>query len=206
MNNQVWLIIAALIVVALIAVGVWFYYKRYRSRQLKERFGPEYDHAVNKLRDRDLAEAELKTREERVKSFHIVPLSPSDCARYEESWIAVQGRFVDDPRAAVEQAHQLIFEVMEKRGYPAAGFQQAAADLSVEYPDLVSNYRAASRIAEENRRGTAKTEDLRQALVYYRALFRQLLHSSAAETGRAPREPASAQERSQHRYGGGLHT
>lgn len=206
MNNQVWLVIAALIVIALIAVGVWLYYRRYRSRQLKERFGPEYDHAVRKLHDRDLAEAELKSREERVRGFHIVPLSQADCAAYEEKWIAIQGRFVDDPKAAVEQADGLIFDVMKKRGYPTANFEQAAADLSVEYPEVVSNYRAASRIAEENRRGAAKTEDLRQALVYYRALFKELLQGPVAEAGRAPRQQRSAGERSQPRFGGGLRT
>ena len=206
MSNQVWLVIAALIVIALIAVGVWLYYKRYRSRQLKQRFGPEYDHAVRKLHDRDLAEAELKNREERVKRFHIVPLSQADRTAYEEGWLAIQGRFVDDPKAAVEQADQLIFEVMKKRGYPTRDFEQAAADLSVEYPDLVSNYRAASRVAEENRRGAAQTEDLRQALVYYRALFNELLQGPAAENRRAPRQQRTAGERSQRKFGGGLRT
>jgi hypothetical protein len=206
MSNQVWLVIAALIIIAAIAVGVWLYYKRYRSRQLKERFGPEYDHAVRKLRDRDLAETELKHREERVKGFHIVALSQADYTVYQERWTAVQGRFVDDPKAAVEQADHLIFEVMNKRGYPTTDFEQAAADLSVDYPDLVSNYRAARRIAEENRRGAAKTEDLRQALVHYRALFKELLEKPAAEGERVPRQHRSAGERPQRKYGGGLRT
>jgi FtsZ-interacting cell division protein ZipA len=204
MNNQVWLVIAVLVIIALVVVGVWFYYKRYRSQRLKERFGSEYDHAVRKLHDRNLAEAELASREERVKGFHIVPLSERDCTIYEERWIGIQGRFVDDPKAAVEEAHQLIFEVMKKRGYPTTDFEQAATDLSVHYPDLVSNYRAASRIAENNRRGSAKTEDLRQALVHYRALFKELLQGPDAGAHAVRRQPRNTAEQSQPKYGGGL--
>jgi hypothetical protein len=208
MSSQVWIAIAVIIAIALIAVGAWFYYRQYRSRRLKERFGSEYDHAVDKLHDRDLAEAELKHREERVKRFHIVPLSEADCSLYEARWIAVQGRFVDDPKAAVQEAHQLIFEVMKKRGYPTTDFEQAAADLSVQYPDLVTNCRAAIRIAENNRRGVAKTEELRQALVRYRALFKELLQMRKADAGTrdAPRQRTTAGERSQPTHGEGLRT
>lgn len=209
MNSQVWIAIGVILVIALIALGAWFYYKQYRSRRLKERFGSEYDHAVNKLHDRDLAEAELKHREERVKRFHIVPLAEADCRLYEERWIAVQGRFVDDPKAAVQEAHQLIFEVMKKRGYPTTDFEQAAADLSVQYPDLVTNYRAASRIAENNRRGVAKTEDLRQALVHYRALFKELLETRKTDAAPrdVPRQRTSPDGRSEPTHNrGGLRT
>jgi FtsZ-interacting cell division protein ZipA len=207
MNSQLWIAIGVIIIIALIAVGAWFYYKQVRSRRLKERFGSEYDHAVSKLHDRDLAETELQNREERVKRFHIVPLSSADCAAYEEKWLAIQGHFVDDPKAAVEEAHQLIFEVMKKRGYPTTDFEQAAVDLSVEYPELVSNYRAASRIAENNRRGVAQTEDLRQALVHYRALFKELLQkTTVAGTRSVLRHQPSAAERSQPKHGGGLRT
>ena len=208
MDSQVWIAIGVIIVIALVAIGAWFYYKQYRSRRLKERFGSEYDHAVNKLQDTDLAEAELKQREERVKRFKIVPLSEADCSVYEERWIAVQGHFVDDPKAAVEEAHQLIFEVMNKRGYPATDFEQAAADLSVQYPGLVTNYRAASRIAESNRRGVARTEELRQALAHYRALFKELLETrkTDADTRNVLRHGTSPDERSQPTHGGGLRT
>ena len=207
MNSQVWIAIGVIILIALIVVGAWYYYKQYRSRRLKERFGSEYDHAVSNLHDRDLAEAELKSREKRVERFHIVPLSEVDSSVYEEQWIAVQGHFVDDPKAAVQEAHQLIFEVMKKRGYPTTDFEQAAADLSVQYPDLVSDYRAASRIVENNRRGAAETEDLRQALVHYRALFNELLQSrnTAADTRDMRRQKTSG-ERSQPAHGGGLRT
>jgi hypothetical protein len=208
MNSEISMAIGVSIIIAVIAVGAWLYYKQYRSRRLKERFGSEYDHAVSKLRDRDLGEAELKKREERVKRFHIVPLSDRDCTLYGERWTAVQSHFVDDPKAAVEEAHQLIFEVMHKRGYPTTDFEQAAADLSVEYPDLVANYRAASRVAENNRRGVAETEELRQALVYYRALFEELLQRGKADAGARDKLKARARagERSQPTHGGGLRT
>lgn len=199
MNTQAWLAVAAIIIVAAIAIAVWLYSKQYRSRRLKERFGPEYDRAVTKLHDRKLAEAELQQREERVKLFHIVALSEADRSLYDEKWIAVQGHFVDDPKAAVEEAHQLILEAMDKRGYPSVDSEQAAADLSVQYPNLVTDYRAANRIAENNRRGVAKTEELRQALVHYRALFKELLEVRRSNVNRrdAVRENTRAGERSQ---------
>jgi hypothetical protein len=106
-------------------------------------------------------------------------LSSQDRAHYRETWAAVQNRFVDDPQGAVKDGHGQIFEVMEKRGYPVTNFEQAAADLSVDHPNVVENYRAASAIAARNRNGEAGTEELRQALVYYRALFNELLEAPA---------------------------
>ena len=132
---------------------------------------------MQQRRKRKKAEAKLESREKRVKKYRIVPLPAQDRASYRESWAAVQNRFVDDPQDAVKEGHGLIFEVMEKRGYPVTNFEQAAADLSVDYPTVVSNYRAASVIASRNRKGQATTEDLRQALVHYRALFHELLET-----------------------------
>jgi len=175
MDSQLVFIIVAVVVIVAAAAGAWIYAKKMKSRRLRDRFGPEYDQTVERLRDRDVAEAELQARENRVKRFHIVPLSEHDCSMYQENWSGVQGRFVDGPKGAVEQANLLICDVMKKRGYPVTDFEQAAADLSVDYPNVVSNYRAASRIAENNRTGVADTEELRQALVYYRALFAELL-------------------------------
>ena len=182
MDTETLLIIAITVVVcALIAAGVWFAVDRARSRRLREQFGPEYDHVVHRMQDRNLAETELQNREQRVKKFRIVPLSSQDRAHYRETWAAVQNRFVDDPQAAVKEGHRQIFEVMEKRGYPVSNFDQAAADLSVDYPEVVENYRAASSIAERNRTGEAQTEELRQALVHYRALFNELLEAPAQQ-------------------------
>jgi hypothetical protein len=166
------------LVLVLTAVAVWVSVRATKSHRLKAKFGPEYDQTVERLRDRELAERELQERERRVARFHIVPLSLQDSSQYRERWTAVQGRFVDAPKSAVEEAHQLVHEVMKKRGYPVTDFEQVAADLSVQYPGVVIHYRAANRIADNSRRGIAKTEDLRQALIDYRALFEELLEES----------------------------
>ncbi len=199
MDSQTLMIVGITVAVcALIGIGVWFAMNQMRSRRLKERFGPEYDRTVNRAPDRDLAEAELQKREARVKKYKIVPLSEHDRTHYQHAWDGVQNRFVDDPRGAAMEADELIFEVMERRGYPVNGFEQAAADLSVDYPSVVENYRAATGIAQRNRQGEAGTEDLRQALVYYRALFHELLqtapshepHTAATvRSGERPRSP-----------------
>lgn len=186
MDSQLVIIILAVVVIIAVAAGAWLYAKRMKSRRLRDKFGPEYDQTVERLRNRDVAEAELQAREKRVKRFHIVPLSEHDCSMYQESWTGVQGRFVDDPKGAVDEANLLICDVMKKRGYPVTDFEQAAADLSVDYPNVVSNYRAASRIAENNRRGVAETEELRQALVYYRALFAELLEEPVSRERARP--------------------
>jgi hypothetical protein len=185
MDSQTLIIVGITVAVcALIGVGVWFAMNQLRSRRLKDRFGPEYDRAVQGAPDRDLAEAELQKREDRVKKYRIVPLSEHDRAHYQHAWGGVQNRFVDDPRGAAMEADELIFEVMERRGYPVNGFEQAAADLSVDYPRVVENYRAATEIAQRNRQGEAGTEDLRQALVYYRALFHELLQAAPSNEPR----------------------
>ena len=172
----------ALLIAAVITIGVvvWFVVRGKRSKHLKQHFGPEYDRTVRHSGSREKAEAELREREKRVRKFDIVDLSPSDRRRYQDSWAIVQGRFVDDPKTAVEEANRLIQEVMQRRGYPVIDFDQSAADLSVDYPVVVENYRAAYQIAVRNDRGVADTEELRQALVYYRALFRELLGGSEA--------------------------
>ena len=172
----------ALVIAAAIIIGfaVWFVVRRKRSKHLKQHFGPEYDRTVRHSGSREKAEVELREREKRVREFDIVDLSASDRRRYQDSWAIVQGRFVDDPKTAVEEANRLIQEVMQRRGYPVIDFDQSAADLSVDYPVVVENYRAAYQIAVRNERGMADTEELRQALVYYRALFRELLGGSEA--------------------------
>jgi hypothetical protein len=175
MDTQVLIIAAAIIGVILIALGAWYFIRQKRSEKLRERFGPEYHHTVETLKNRNVAESELREREKRVSQFHIVPLPPAECARYQHSWMAIQSQFVDHPETAVANANQLVREVMERRGYPLSSFEQSAADLSVDHPAVVENYRAAYRISERSQRGAADTEELRQALVYYRALFQDLL-------------------------------
>ena len=123
------------------------------------------------------AEAELSKREKRVGKFNIVSLPRAERARYRENWIVVQNRFVDQPDSAVADAHRLVQEVMQRCGYPLTDFEQSAADISVDHPHVVENFRAATRIADRSKRADASTEELRQALVHYRILFDDLLKS-----------------------------
>jgi hypothetical protein len=164
-----------LIAVALIGAVVWITLSRVRSQRLRQRFGPEYDHTIRSEGNIRKAEATLEARAKRVQSMHIRPLNADDAMRFDGAWRAVQARFVDDPRGAVTDADRLVGEVMAARGYPVGEFEQRVADISVDHPDVVMNYRAAREIAIQHEQGKASTEDLRQAMVHYRALFRDLL-------------------------------
>ena len=171
------LLVVAVIVVAAIA---WWAGQRRRTRHLQERFGPEYQRTVDTTGDRSRAERELETRQERVEAFDIKPLEPAARDRFLERWKVTQALFVDDPSSAVDQADVLIGEVMRARGYPVGNFEQRAADISVDHPQVVDHYRTAHRIAERQRTGDADTESLRQAMVHDRALFADLLDTGEA--------------------------
>ena len=173
-------ILAGVLIAAVIAVIAWSYAqnKRRQSRRLQQRFGPEYEHTVNEFGDRAKAEAELAAREKRVERLNVTQLTPADAARFAQAWNALQARFVDDPKAAVAQADRLVHELMTKRGYPMGDFERRAADISVDYPEVVANYRAARAVALRDERGQASTEELRKAVVHYRALFQELLEVS----------------------------
>jgi len=171
-----WLIVAAVVVIALLATAAWFFSQRKRqSERLQQRFGPEYARTVGELGGRTKAESELKAREKRVEHLTITPLAPADAARFSHAWNALQGRFVDNPKGVVVQADQLVRELMLKRGYPMADFERRAADISVDHPAVVENYRAAQAIAARDERGEADTEELRKAVVHYRVLFDEIL-------------------------------
>jgi len=168
--------IVALIVIALIAVLliIWTVVRQRRTVVLKRRYGPEYDQIVREIGPRR-AEATLLEREKRVEKFRLRPLAAEERERLVTDWRGVQSRFVDDPQAAVSQADQLVDRVMRARGYPMTDFEQRAADISVTHPQVVSNYRAAHEIAVRHQQGQATTEDMRQAMIYYRSLFDDLL-------------------------------
>jgi hypothetical protein len=172
MNTQTALVVLAAIVVA--GLLMWSFMKQRRSDALKERFGPEYDHLA-KERGLTKAERELDRRAKRVEKLTLRPLPASDRDRYVDLWKAEQARFVDDPRSAIHEADHLVEEVMRRRGYPVGDFDQRAADISVDHPHVVENYRAAHAIAVRLERGNAATEDLRQAMIHYRTLFEDLL-------------------------------
>jgi hypothetical protein len=170
---QTWIVVG--IVVILVVVAAFVLWRREQTRKLQQRFGPEYRHAVDTLGSETKAEAELRERERRVAQLHIVALSEADAARFGESWRALQARFVDDPAAAVVDADRLVRELMQARGYPMGDFERRAADISVDHPNVVENYRAAQAIAARAQRNEADTEQLRKAVVHYRALFSELL-------------------------------
>ena len=170
-----------LVVVLLVAIGAvaWILMQKRRSEELRERFGPEYQRAVEELGDPRQAESELAAREKRVEKLDIRPLTTQEHDRFTQAWRTTQSHFVDAPTAAIKQADRLVTDLMRTRGYPIGNFDQRAADISVDHPAVVENYRAARAIATANDRGEASTEQLRQAIVHYRALFEDLLETSA---------------------------
>ena len=176
-----WILIAigAAVVIAAFA---WGAYRKRRSARLQDTFGAEYDRTVADAPTRREAETDLAERERRRRDFELKPLQPQARERYIDQWRQTQERFVDDPEGAVGQADALIQEVMRERGYPVEDFDQRANDLSVDHPDVISNYRAAHATAIANERGKATTEDLRNAVIHYRALFSELLEAEPAET------------------------
>ena len=184
-NDPQTLIFVILLVAAVIAAAVLIARQRRiaHSQHLQERFGPEYHRVVETVGDRGKAEAELQTREKRVERLKLVTLSPTEASRFAQAWEALQIQFVDNPDAVVKEADRLVRELMLKRGYPMADFERRAADISVHHPTVVENYRAAQAIASRSQRTEASTEELRKAVVHYRALFDELL--GVAE-GRAP--------------------
>jgi hypothetical protein len=180
MATWIWIVIvvAAVLVVGMVVAGAL---RARRTRQLREGFGPEYDRTVEQSGGRRDAERELADRRKRHEALDIRPLSDAARDRYVQEWQRTQARFVDDPSGAVTDADVLVQRVMKERGYPVDDFEQRAADISVEHPELVERYRTADGIARANERGTATTEDLRQSVRHYRALFEQLLGAGAAD-------------------------
>jgi hypothetical protein len=166
----------AVAVVVVAGIAIWLFARKRRTERLRTKFGgPEYTRAVNEGGSRRQAEARLDKRADRVESLHIRPLGPGDRARFVESWRRVQARFVDSPGGAVTEADQLLGDVMSTRGYPVSDFEQRAADISVDYPLVLENYRSAHEIAIRQTRGQASTEELRQAMIHYRTLFDELV-------------------------------
>ena len=175
MDAWVWIVIAvaAIVVIGLAAAALA---RRRRSEQLRERFGPEYDRAVGETESKREAERELRDREKRHDELDIVPLSDTARARYSGQWQDVQARFVDDPEATVHEADRLVQQVMAERGYPVdEDFERRAADVSVDHPDVVENFREAHGLVTRYDQGEGGTEALRRAMVHYRSLFDELL-------------------------------
>lgn len=178
-TQWMWILLFVVLVVAGIATALSL--RSRRTGRLRGRFGgAEYDRALSEGGGRRKAEAALDLRAVRVESFHVQPLAPADRARFEESWRRLQVRFVDSPAGAVAEADQLLGDVMSTRGYPVAEFDQRAADISVDHPVVLANYRAAHEIALRQAQGQASTEELRQAMLHYRTLFEELVSAPKA--------------------------
>ena len=175
MNTTDMTIAAVLVLVIVGVILVLVSARRRRSERLHDQLGPEYDRTVQAMGGEKKAQTELEERRKHVEALDIRPISASERERYLADWTAVQSKFVDEPGQAIVDADRLIMQVMQMRNYPVSDFEQRAADISVNYPALVSNYRAAREIAVKNERHQADTEELRQAMIHYRSLFEELL-------------------------------
>jgi hypothetical protein len=185
------LVLVLLVVAAVVAVLMAQARKR---KHLQSRFGPEYDRTVEGSGKRRAAERELAEREERRRSLDIRPLPEQDRLAYADRWRSTQGDFVDHPEMAVRQADLLVAEVMGKRGYPVGDFDQMSRDVSVDHAGVVHEYREAHEISELNDRKQASTEQLRQAMVHYRALFTELLEDGSSSDARSSDDTTSRRE------------
>ena len=172
-----WIVIAAIALVVIVAAFVAVSMVRFRTRtkRLKEHYGNEYEHVVSETGSEKGAVRELTTRERKRDKLDIVPLEPAALSEFTARWQEVQAGFVDNPATAVGVADRLVTEVMRQRGYPVDEFDQRAADISVDHPQIVDNYRAAHGIHVTEQQ--ADTEQQREAFVHYRALFEKLLET-----------------------------
>ena len=191
MDAWVWIVIAAVVVIAIVAIVAIVARQQRRRAELKDSFGPEYEREVAREGDVSRGESDLMARRERLNKLDIRPLSPSSRDAYTRNWEQTQARFVDDPAGTLGQADALIIAVMQERGYPMDDFEQRAADISVDHPDVVQHYRSAHDISTrvgDDRDGSVgsgvsnvSTEDMRQGFVHYRALFAELLEPEGTE-------------------------
>jgi hypothetical protein len=169
-------VIVAFIIGGLIGMA---FNRRQRTKRLQEKFGPEYERTIHEIGDKRQAEHELEARLDHVKSLEIRPLSAEEIDRYTSEWRATQAEFVDEPLAALQKADRIIREVMKEKGYPVEDFEQRVADISVDYPELVTDYRGLHLIAVKEDDEEVSTEEMRQAMVHGRALFENLVNKVA---------------------------
>jgi len=183
MDAWVWIVI---IVAAIAVIGfvAWTLGTKRHTERLQSRFGPEYERTVEQAESRKEAESELSARMKRRQELEIRSVSPETVERYTLEWRDVQARFVDQPNEAVKDADRLVTRLMQERGYPTEDFEQRVADVSVDHPNVVDNYRGAHTVWVSNEQGKAGTEDLRRAMVRYRSLFEELLERETPETER----------------------
>lgn len=187
LDSQTLTTLVILAVLIVLALAAWLSHRRRQSQDLQQRFGSEYGRAIDAFGNRDKAEAELRSREKRVQALNIVPLVPADAERFAAQWVALQARFVDSPQGSLQEADRLVRDLMLRRGYPMGDFERRAADISVDHPGVVDHYRQAQAIAQRDRHDQADTEELRKAVVHYRALFDELLETQSPAEALADR-------------------
>lgn len=175
-------VIIVVIVVVLVIAAILYGVQVSRRKQLQNTFGPEYDRVVADTGSRSDAEKELREREKRHAELELKPLSKESKAEYSTAWEEVQIDFVDNPEQAVATADELVTRLIAERGYPTGDYDDQLANLSVEHAQTLSHYRDAHAISQRSQNGEASTEDLRQALVHYRALFADLLGTDPLKT------------------------
>jgi hypothetical protein len=184
--NPTYFVLAVVVVAVLIAIAVIYSRNQRAARaRLRQQFGPEYERTVHEQGSERRAAAQLADRQDRVERFNIRDLEPAERERFANQWNALQLRFVDSPRGAVAEADDLIMLLMQTRGYPMSDFEQRAADLSVYHPIVVDNYRTAHDVALRLKSGDAGTEDLRKAMIHYRALFDEMVRVTPREERRS---------------------
>jgi FtsZ-interacting cell division protein ZipA len=180
-TNFTWILVVILVLLIVLGVGGLIRARRQRSQRLQERFGPEYDHMISLAKDETEAERELEERIARVEALNIRSLNAKEVDQYSLEWQQTQREFVDEPLKALQHADGLIQQVMKAKGYPVEDFEQRAADISVDYPELVKDYRGLHRIAAKEIKERVTTEDMRQAMVHGRALFESLIKQEPKE-------------------------
>jgi hypothetical protein len=184
------IIILVVAVVIVLALAGWLAFERFRSTRLRERFGPEYERALADGQSRRAAERALAEREKRHRRLDVKPLPRTVRMRYEQQWILIQQRFVDEPSKAVSDADNLVTVVMAERGYPTEGYEQQLSDLSVRHGPVLDHYRSAHDIQTRHEETPVSTEELREAILHYRTLVRDLLgEEPVAEPVAAEPEP-----------------
>ena len=183
MDNNTLIAVVAVVVIAVVVAALLL--RRRRTDALRQRFGPEYDRAVASAGKVGEAERKLEERAKRVAQFKLRAITADEAQRFTNSWKTVQGRFVDEPRTAVVEADRLIGVVMRARGYPVDDPARQLDDLSVDHGHVIEHYRAGRAIAVRHEQGAATTEDLRQAMVHFRALFEELVSHAMSSVRRA---------------------
>ena len=178
-TNTITIVIAVIVLLVIGGLLGMLFTRRQRTKRLQERFGLEYDRTVREIGDQRQAENELEARLDHVKALEIRPLSAEETERFTREWQLAQAEFVDEPLASMQKANRLIKEVMRAKGYPVDDFEQRAADISVDYPDLVLDYRELRAIATKDAGEDVTTEEMRQAMVHARALFENLVQPDA---------------------------